>query len=154
MPPSLPPPRPRRTISRNKLLLVILTVVGVFVLVAGGVGFVLYNRATEIDRSTPTVAVHQFLDAVFLDQGEDQVRLFSCPEWTSDRTAEMRGGFDAAVRLSWDTVTEQSRVDGRAQVTAKLYLRYPGELAPSGEQLWRFEVVEQNGWRVCGAGPA
>jgi hypothetical protein len=153
--PTVPPPRPtRRTISRNKLLLIILIVGGVLVVAGGGVGFLLYNRATEIDRSTPTIAVRQFLGAIFLDQDDDRVRLFTCPSWTSSRTAEVRGRVDPAVRLSWDTITEQSRADGQAQVTAKLSLRYPGELAPSGEQLWRFDVVEENGWRVCGAGPA
>ena len=122
--------------------------------IGAGAAFLLYSRATEIDRSTPTIAVRQFLGAVFLDQSDDRVRLFTCRKWTPSRTAEVRGRVDPEARLSWDAITEESRTDRLAQVTAKLSLRYPGELAPSGEQLWRFEVVEDNGWRVCEAGPA
>lgn len=118
-----------------------------------GTAFFLYNRATEVNRSTPTVAVHQFLGAVFVDQSDDRVRLFTCPEWAPNRTTEMRRRFDPEVKVSWGLVTEQSRVDDRAEVIAELALKYPGEPVPSGKQRWQFEVVEDNGWRVCGAEP-
>jgi hypothetical protein len=154
-PPAFPPPRRGRSaIPRGKLMLIILIVGGLLAVAGAGTAFLLYNRATEIDRSTPTIAVRQFLGAVFLDKSDDRVRLFTCSQWTVSRTAEIRGQIDPEATLSWDTIAEQSRFDGRAQVTAKLALRYPGELAPSGVLQWRFDVVEDSGWRVCGAGPA
>jgi hypothetical protein len=151
MPRPRPPARPRRTISRNKLLLIILVVVGAFVLVAGGVGFVLYNRATEIDRSTPTVAVHQFLRAAFFDKDDDRVKLFTCPQWTRERTSEVQGRFESEVKVTWEEVVVQSRQERQAVVTARMRLVFQGFI---DFQLWRFDVVEDNGWRVCGAGPA
>jgi hypothetical protein len=151
MPPPFPQRRPRRTISRNKLLLIILAVVGVFVLVAGGVGFVLYNRATEINRSTPTVAVDQFLGAAFVDKDNDRVRLFACPQWTEDRTREIQGRFDPEVKVTWGSIVVQSRQGHQAVAIARMRLVFQGFV---DFQDWRFEVVEDNGWRVCSAGPA
>jgi hypothetical protein len=135
-------------------LWIIAALVGMVLAAGTGVAFVMYSRATEVDRSTPTIAVRQFLGAVFLDQSDERVRLFTCPEWTPDRTAGMRRRFDSGVKVSWGAITEQSRVDNQAQVATKIGLRYPGELAPSGQQLWRFWLREDKGWRVCDAQPA
>lgn len=129
------------------------TVGGALLATAVTAVILLYGKATEIDRTTPAVAVRQFLGAVFIDQSDARVRLFTCPEWTPDQTAEIRQRFDVQVKVSWQSINERSRVDDRAEVTAKLALLYPGELAPSGEQQWRFDVVEDDGWRVCRAEP-
>jgi hypothetical protein len=148
----MPPPRPaRRTISRNTLLLIILVVGAVFVLAAGGVGFLFYNRATEIDRSTPTVAVHQFLRAAFFDKDDDRVKLFTCRQWTNERTSGVQQRFDPEVKVTWEDVVVQSRQGHQAVVTARMRLVFQSFV---DFQDWRFEVVEENGWRVCGAGPA
>jgi hypothetical protein len=150
--PAFPPPRPtRQTISRNKLLLIILIVCGVLVLAGGGVAFVLYNRATEIDRSTPTVAVRQFLRATFVDKDDDRVKLFTCRQWADERTTEVRGRFDPSIKVTWEGVVVQSQQKRQAVVTARMRLVSQGFL---DFQDWRFDVVEENGWRVCGAGPA
>jgi hypothetical protein len=152
MPPPFPPPRPsRRTISRGRLLLIILIASGLLLVGGASTAFLLYNRATEIDRSTPTVAVHQFLRAAFFDKDDDRVKLFTCPEWTKERTAEVRGRFDPEVKVTWESVAVQSRQERQAVVTARMRLVFQGFV---DFQDWRFEVVEHNGWRVCGAGPA
>lgn len=131
--------------------MIILAAVAAFVLVAGGVGFVLYNRATEIDRSTPTVAVHQFLRATFVDKDDDQVKLFTCTQWTKERTGEVQRRFDPDVRITWEDVVLQSQQEHQAVVTVRMRLVFQGFV---DFQDWRFDVVEENGWRVCGAGPA
>jgi hypothetical protein len=118
------------------------------VLIAAGAVFLLYNRATEVDRHTPSVAVQQFIVATFVEKDDSRVRLFTCPEWTSRRTAEARRWFDPDVKVKWERVTEQSRQDKRAVVTARLQLLWR-DFADFQE--WRFEVVEAGGWRVCDA---
>jgi hypothetical protein len=152
MPPPFPPPqRSRRTISRGKLLLIILIAGGVLAVTGAGAAFLLYDRATEVNRSTPTIAVHQFLSAVFVQRDDDRAKLFTCREWTTQRSAEARGRFDPEVKVKWERVTEQSREGKQALVTARLQLLWQGF---ADFQQWRFEVVKDNGWRVCSAGPA
>jgi hypothetical protein len=150
-PPFRPPRRSRRTISRGKLLLIILVVGGVLAVTGAGIAFLLYNRATEVNRSTPTIAVHQFLNAVFVERDDDRAKLFTCREWTVQRSDEARGRFDPEVKVKWEDVTEESRQGKQAVVTARLQLLWQGF---ADFQQWRFEVVEDSGWRVCGAGPA
>lgn len=150
--PPVPPPRSgSRVISRNKLLLIILIAVGMVALVGGGVGLLLYNRATEIDRSTPTVAVRQFLHAAFVDKDDSRVKLFTCKQWTKERTAEVQRSFDPSVKVTWERVVLKSNQDGKALVTAQMRLVFQGLV---DFQEWRFDVVKENGWRVCAAGPA
>jgi hypothetical protein len=152
-PPRFPPPprRGRSAIPRGKLVLIILIVGGVLAVAGAGTAFLLYNRATEIDRSTPTIAVHQFLRAAFFDKDDDRVKLFTCSQWTKERTAEVRRRFDPDVKVTWENVAVQSRREDQAVVTAQMRLVFQGFV---DFQDWRFEVVQVSGWRVCGAGPA
>jgi flagellar basal body-associated protein FliL len=144
------PPR-RRGLSRKRLLLIILIVGAVLVVTGAGTAFFLYNRATEVNRGTPTVAVHQFLSAVFVERDDNRTKLFTCSEWTKQRSDEARARFDPEVKVKWADVTQQSRNGKQAVVTAQLQLLWQGF---ADFQQWRFDVVEDNGWRVCGAGPA
>ncbi len=152
-PPAFPPPprRGRSAIPRGKLVLIILIVGGLLAVAGAGTAFFYYNRATEIDRSTPTVAVHQFLRAAFFDKDDDRVKLFTCPQWTKERTAEVRGRFDPDIKVTWENVAVQSSREEQALVTARMRLVFQGFV---DFQDWRFEVIEDRGWRVCGAGPA
>jgi hypothetical protein len=155
-PPGVPMQRPpghpgRRRIPIKRLLLILLVAGAVLVITGTGVGFYLYNKATEPNRSTPTVAVDQFLNALFVEKSDESVRLFTCPQWTSDQTAQVRSRFDPEVKVSWGVVTEQSRQHDQGTVTARLRLNFQGH---SDLQEWRFDVVNRKGWRVCGAAPA
>jgi hypothetical protein len=150
VPPPVPPPRRTRTISRGRLTLVILIVGGLLLIAGAGTALLFYNRATELDRSTPTVAVHQFLRAAFFDRDDARVRLFACAQWTSERTAEMQRQFDPEVKVTWENVAAQSQQEDQAVVTARMRLVFQGFV---DFQDWQFELVEESGWRVCGAGP-
>jgi len=148
----MPPPSPgRRTFRQNKLLLIILILCGLLAVAGGGVAFLLYDRATEIDRSTPAVAVEQFVYAAFVDKDSDRVELFTCPQWTKERTAEVQGRFDPEVKVTLADAAVQSQQEQQAVVTARMRLVFRDFV---DFQDWRFELVEDNGWRVCGAGPA
>jgi hypothetical protein len=123
----------------------------VLLITGAGTAFFLYNRATEVNRSTPTIAVHQFLSAVFVERDDSRTKLFTCSAWTKQRSDEARARFDPDVKVKWESVTEQSRQGKQAVVTARLQLLWHGF---ADFQQWRFEVVEDNGWRVCDAKPA
>jgi hypothetical protein len=151
MPPPFPPPPARRTIRQSKLLLIILIVVGTLAASGAGAAFLLYDRATKIDRSTPAVAVDQFVHATFVDKDDDRVELFTCPQWTRARTAEVQEQFDSEVKVTLASVAVESQQEQQAVVMARMRLVFRDFV---DFQDWRFEVVEDNGWRVCGAGPA
>jgi len=150
--PQLPPPPPvGRSTRPNRLLLIMLVLAALLVGIGAGAAFLLYSRATEIDRSTPTIAVHQFLRATFVDKNDDRVELFTCSQWTKERTVEVQGRFDPEVKVTWESVALQSQQERQAVVTARMRLVFQGFV---DFEDWRFEVVEDNGWRVCEAGPA
>jgi hypothetical protein len=151
MPPPFPPPPARRTIRQSNLLLMILIVVGTLAASGAGAAFLLYDRATKIDRSTPAVAVDQFVHATFVDKDDDRVELFTCPQWTRARTAEVQEQFDSEVKVTLASVAVESQQEQQAVVMARMRLVFRDFV---DFQDWRFEVVEDNGWRVCGAGPA
>jgi hypothetical protein len=124
------------------------------------VGFVLYNRATRIDRSTPVVAVFQYVDAIFEQRDAGQAKLFEC-EKASGRAAldavlddleerERRYG----IHISVSVTNFASSVEGTsAQVQADLLIDVPeadGKLSRSSQR-WNFDLRDEDGWRVCSA---
>jgi len=150
--PQLPPPPPvGRSTRPNRLLLIMLVLAALLVGIGAGAAFFLYDRATEIDRSTPIVAVDQFVAAVFIDKDDDRVGLFTCRRWTTERTVKVRSRFDPEVKVTVANLTVQSQQGHQAVVTARMRVLFRDFV---DFQDWRFEVVEDNGWRVCEAGPA
>ena len=88
---------------------------------------------------------------MFFDRDDSRVTLFTCSQWTADRTVAVRARFDPEVKVSWEAVTERSRNGSQGVVNARMRLVYQGFV---DFQDWQFEVVDSDGWRVCAAGPA
>jgi hypothetical protein len=121
------------------------------ILVAGTVALILFDRATALDRSTPTVVVGQFLVASFDDRDTRRVALFVCEQLQPQQALEDTvGGIDPNLSVSWgDFSTDQS--GDTATVIAQLRFRHDqGGASYSSVQQWRFSMVDQDGWRVCG----
>jgi len=141
---------PNRRTSLVPLL--VFAIVG-FVLAAVATGVYFYDRATQPDRSTPTVTVQQFMAAVFLQNDTKGVEQFICDRWALDDAVSWTQGLaDPEARVSWDTVVTIAESEDDARVTARVRFRYRDDVAPSGEQQWRFDLVDENGWRVCNVG--
>lgn len=143
-------PAPAPTRPKGRLLRLALIVIGFLAVVGGAVGFVVYDRVTAIDRSTPNISVQRFLTAVFVEAEPDRVQLFVCQGW--DPTTAMnhaRGLVDPQAKASWDTVTTVDQSGSQAHVDARIRLTYVGDIGPSGEEHWRFRLALQAGWRVC-----
>jgi hypothetical protein len=135
---------------KRRILLPIVIVLAVLVFVGGGVGLIAYDKATAIDRSTPEVVVQQFLTAVFIDEDPGRVQLFLCGGFSAaDAVAQAHALVDPEAKASWDTVTSINQSETESDVSARIRLRYPGELAPSASTNWRFHTTRQDGWRVC-----
>src|SRR5215831_8681490 len=66
---------------RQRLVIVLLLVFGIMSAVClGGLGFayLAYDRATQPDRSTPTLVVRQYVDTMFSSRDPGRAKLFAC----------------------------------------------------------------------------
>ncbi|MEU4239086.1 hypothetical protein [Actinoplanes sp. NPDC026619] len=125
----------------------------------GGVGVAisLYDGATEIKRTAPDAVVDNFVRAYLVNRDEKEVQLYAC-----------KSGADFAQLDAYRTDIEnrESRYSMSIQVTweglrvstngtkGSVELDLTRAIQDGSEQItntWRFDVVDQDGWRVCGA---
>ena len=159
------PPAGGGVVPRNRRLRLVLAMVGgiVALLCLGGVGvFVaVYDNATKIDRTAPDAAVDSFLRAYLVDRDDTQAALFRCKAPTGlDSMSSLRNEltqrereFDVRVSVTWSSLTTLGGEAGRRQVNAGLVIAgsVEGRTRSRRTEQWTFEVVDEDGWRVCGA---
>jgi len=142
------------------VLLVMAAVVAVTCTGVLGTGYFLYYKASEPDRSTPTVVVRQYLEATFNERDQSRARLFTCEDpnnftemsamFSDIEDREKRGSKTITVR--WEDF--DSSVTGRsATVTASLIVITPSSAGASSRSIrrWEFKTENRSGWRVCDA---
>ncbi|RKN30992.1 Rv0361 family membrane protein [Micromonospora musae] len=166
-PPSeqLPPvpvaPAPER--PRRPLRTVLTVVAGVLALLCVGAaitGYVLYDRATTPDRSAPDVVVASYIQAFLNERDDIKTEQFVCRDGSDldaarslRRELEQReADFDVVVRVRWGPLTQLKEEDGES-ITTTLTISGSanGQSRSSRREDWRFHVVDEDGWRVCGA---
>lgn len=128
----------------------------------GGIGvFIsLYDEATEIKRTAPDAVVDGFLRAYLVNRNDEQAALFTCKEGldlsrldafrTDIRSREER--FSIGIRVDWTSLTVATE-NGRTSVSTDIR-RTISDGSERTTDGWRFPMVDQDGWRVCGAVPA
>jgi hypothetical protein len=124
-----------------------------------GVAFVAYREATEPDRSAPDVAVSNYLRALFVERNDVDTSQYSCDDQTglapikefrSDLESREKR-FDTQFNVSWGSLTTDDG-DHAAQVVVDLQISALIDgVRQSDIQSWQFEVVDDDGWRVCSA---
>jgi hypothetical protein len=122
-----------------------------------GVGFILYDRATRLDRSAPDVAVDNYLRALLVDRDDTRASLYACGDDSGlsaihafrDDVEAREDRFDASIDVSWGGLAVDAAGD-RATVDTEIR-RTVGEGAERDVQSWRFVVISDGGWRVCEA---
>jgi hypothetical protein len=147
--------------------LVLMMVVGVVALLClggTGVAFVAYREATEPDRSAPDVVVDNYLRAMFVERNEAAVGDYTCsgqPDLAAarvlrDEIERREVDFDVEVRVSWGRLSRSRLDDRREVVETELTIASSAQGASRGRRTenWRFDVVDEDGWRVCGAAKA
>ncbi|MEH1127043.1 hypothetical protein [Micromonospora sp. CPCC 206061] len=141
------------------MLMMVGGLVALLCLGGAGVAFVAYREATEPDRSAPDVAVSNYLRALFVERNdvdtsqyscEDQAGLASIKAFMSDlESREER--FGAQFNVSWGSLNTGGG-DRVAEVSVDLQISALIDgVRQSDVQSWRFEVVDEEGWRVCSA---
>jgi hypothetical protein len=128
----------------------------------GGIGvtFVLYDDATKIDRSTPDQVVSSYLRAYLVNKDDSAASLLQCksPGDLSALSAfrddiesrEMR--YSIGIRVTWGTLTVTG-AGNNTTVTTNL-TRVIADGSERTSDSWQFKVVDEDGWRVCGASAA
>jgi hypothetical protein len=128
------------------VLLVVAVVLASVVTVAGAFGIFVYDKATAIDRSTPTVAVRNYLQTALVDRDAGRLALFVCSRWSpSEAMTALSERPDPSVRVNWGVTSVQEAGD-HAEATARITFTAAGY---SAMQIWRLIVVREDGWRVC-----
>lgn len=152
-------PKPSRN-SRLRLTLVVGTMVGLFLCLGMSVaGYVLYDRATKLDRSTPGSVLYQYLQARFEDREPDRAKLFTCK---SPRLGALDALFDDLmarektynVQFHVGISTDRTEIDGTSATTygnLDVWYRDDNKTFYHDIKPWRFSFVQQDGWRLCAA---
>jgi len=133
----------------------------VALLCLGGVGvFVsLYDSATEIKRSAPDAVVDNFLGAYLVNRDDKEAALYRCKAGGDfDQLAAYRAdivtrekSFSVGITVSWTSLTVVTTGD-RGTVKTNL-TKGTVDGSERISKPWQFTVVNQDGWRVCGARP-
>ena len=149
--------RPRMD-SRLKAALIALAVLLVVCLGAATAYFV-YDRATEPDRNSPSVVLYQYLNVRFGER--DPARAASLYECKRPRLAELNAlANDLLAReQAFNVQINVEMTNSRTQFTAAsatmdadllLWVRQ-GTGRNQDVQPWRFDFVDERGWRLCSA---
>ncbi|MFI7160396.1 Rv0361 family membrane protein [Micromonospora chalcea] len=158
-----PAPAPAPVRPKRSLRTVVGVVAGVLALLCTGgavAGFVLYDRATAPDRSAPDVVVDNYLRAFLVDRNDTKADEFACKsDGDLDAVRGLRAeveqreaNFDVVVRVSWGPLTRVENGDGESVTTTlAISSSADGQTRSSRREDWQFQVVERDGWRVCGA---
>ena len=155
-------PRRGRRLGRFKAVLLVLAGVLALLCVGGiGVVFVLYDQATKPDRSAPDVVVDNYLRALLVDRNDTQAKQYVCADESAlGPIAGLRGEaerrereFDVVVRVSWGALNRTAVNDREEIVRTELVIAgfADGQQRSRRSENWEFRVVDEDGWRVCGA---
>ncbi|WP_431882801.1 hypothetical protein [Micromonospora gifhornensis] len=152
------PQRPRRRV--RTVLALVAGVLAAMCLGGGVVGYLVYDRATTPDRSSPVVVVDSYLRAFLVDQNDVRATLFAC-EGSADldqlrllrsdlQAREER--FETTMLVSWEEL--QAAVNGNsAEVRVDLvFAAHVDGVRQTDRQSWSFGLQLSDDWRICSAG--
>ncbi len=155
-----PPAEPARKPRNRRLRLWLALGAGVLTLLClGGVGIavLLYDEETKIERAEPDAVADNFLRAYLVDRDDEQASLYQCKSGGDfQNIAAYRADivnrekqFSVGIRVSWGTIAVQTNAN-RAEAETDL-VKTAAKQSGRITDTWRLSLVDQDGWRVCGA---
>ncbi|MEU7995810.1 hypothetical protein AB0B83_10770 [Micromonospora sp. NPDC049060] len=153
-PPYQPPAAPKK---KRGVLIASIALAVVLLLCAGG-GVVAFLTLRDADSGTgakePTVAVDEFLKAVYQERDADRAAGLVCSSSRDEKkiaakVAEVEKHISAHQnpRFRWSTPKVDNQTGDRAMVTTKVTMTTADEKV--ADQDLRFTVVKKTGWWVC-----
>jgi hypothetical protein len=143
---------------RVPVLVPILVVLAVLCAGAVVVGFLWYQRSTEVERKNPLEVLQQYLDARFNEPAPDRVKLFVCrdPDLTDlesvlDELGSRARSSDISIELNLTNSSVETNGNSSV-VNSQLKISYiKGASVGREYQMWKFDLAQQDGWRLCRA---
>jgi len=124
-----------------------------------GVAISLYDEATKIERTAPDAVVDNFLRAYLVNRDDQEASLFTCKSAldlskieafrTDIQSREQR--FSIGIRVDWTSLTVST--DGGKTMVSTDIVRTITDGSERTSDKWEFPMVNDDGWRVCGANP-
>ena len=157
-----PPPAeaPTKKARNPRLRLWLAVGAGILALLClGGIGVavLLYDEETKIVRAEPDAVADNFLRAYLVNRDDERASLYQCKSGGDfQKIADYRADivtrekqFSVGIRVTWTTFAIQTNGDRSEAETdlVKTASGQPGRLTDT----WRLSLVDQDGWRVCGA---
>lgn len=132
-------------------------VLGLLCLGGIGVAVLIYDEDTKIERAEPDAVADNFLRAYLVNRDDARASLYQCKsggdfQQIADYRADVMSRekqFSVGIRVSWTTFSVRTNGD-RAEAKTELVKtasNQPGRVIDA----WRLDLVDQDGWRVCGA---
>lgn len=128
------------------------------ILCLGGVGVFIsfYDEATKIERTNPDAVVDNFLRAYLVNRDDKEASLYTCGSGLDlskiaafrDDISARESRFSISIQVVWEGLVVATQGS-----TGTVDVDLTRTLADDSEQVtrpWRFNVVDENGWRVCG----
>ncbi|MFI5906254.1 hypothetical protein [Dactylosporangium sp. NPDC051541] len=162
-PPPPPPPAAKDPKQRKRTRRTVLwTLLGIAVLISiTGVvsGYVYYDKATKPNTDTPDGALEGFLDARFNGARPERVQQLVCRSPNLGEFDELvsvlnasKSQPDEAIEAHASALDFKYPSEDRAEIETDLALTSgPQNHANFAKERWRFDLVHEDGWRVCGA---
>ena len=128
-------------------------------LCVGGVGvFVsLYDSATAIKRSAPDAVADSFLRAYLVNRDDKEAALYRCKSqgnfaqleaFRADIVAREKQ-YTIGIRVSWRSLAVSTQ--GNQTTVSTDIRRAISDGSERTSDPWQFQMVDEDGWRVCGA---
>ncbi|UQU65250.1 hypothetical protein COUCH_02585 [Couchioplanes caeruleus] len=163
--PALPPPTPAAAPPkpRNRRTRLILAMVGgiLALLCLGGVGVFIsfYDESTKIERNAPDAVVDNFIAAYLVNRNDEESKLYTCKDPELSQLAGLREEmlnrerkFGVTVTVTWESLRIGAGQDAKnVGVDLTIAGSTNGQPLSRRTETWDFHVVDEDGWRVCGA---
>jgi hypothetical protein len=129
----------------------------------GGVGVFIsfYDEATKINRDAPDAVVDSFLRAYLVNRNDQEASLFTCKNGLDlqdisnlrEEAVTREAKFSVTVNVGWRdlVVTGSGEVDRSVSTDLVIGGSFNGNSISRRTENWNFVLVEEDGWRVCGA---
>lgn len=131
--------------------------IGAVVVTLVGAGAVFtYNEITRIDRSNPKFVLSEYLRAVLVRKDQVDAELYSCKDDQGlapiralrDELDRRERDFGVSVAVSWGA---HEGSEGTLTTDIKIVANRGAVAESVSTERWRFTLVDEDGWRVCGA---
>jgi hypothetical protein len=143
-------PARRGPLGRAPVIFALLSLV----IVLGAAAVYAVHRSTAPPRLTPEQTVNEFLSSVFLAADPTRAGAVVCTGWSGqDALTRTTAEVEPGAHVSWEQVRVVSVSDTDASATARLGQRLADDNRASLFNEWQFQLKQENGWKVCEAGP-